>query len=175
METNRRTNEIVYSIRRLFAEETQNLCTYLDNYATSPRWSWIPIESFEIGISFHPLDDLRARRIDTFSRLFYSSTWNIMSRYGNILNLVGSRYKISPTPGRGEELLRTYLITRRNESKLVIYDFIGGIPNLINRRGPKRRRLASSRSIKYREGSFFCSENPFRPRSLLVSGLNKNN
>lgn len=79
------------------------------------------------------------------------------------------------TPGRGEKLLRTYLITRRNESKLVIYDFRNSIPNLINRRGPKRRRLASSRSIKYREGSFFCSENPFRPRSLLVSGLNKNN
>lgn len=143
METNRRTNEIVYSIRRLFAEETQNLCTYLDNYATSPRWSWIPIESFEIGIGFHPLDDLRARRIDTFSRLFYSSTWNIMSRYGNILNLVGSRYKISPTPGRGEELLRTYLITRRNESKLVIYDFVGGIRFQISSIGGDRRGVAS--------------------------------
>lgn len=110
-----------------------------------PSWLWIPIESFEIGIGFHVS---HVRRINTFSRSHFLR----VSRYGSILNL--DRIAIR---GREGELLRTYLITGRNESKPVIYDFNGEAEEFDSRshqsegteeaarRSPRaRRRLASS-------------------------------
>lgn len=142
-ETNRRTNKIVYSISVYSRRKRKTCVPYLDNYATS---SQLVMDTNRVLRNRYRLP--RVRRINTFSRSHFLR----VSRYGSILNL--DRIAIR---GREGELLRTYLITGRNESKPVIYDFNGEAEEFDSRshqsegteeaarRSPRaRRRLASS-------------------------------
>lgn len=121
--------------------ETQNLSWQLRNvFPAGYGYQYSPSKS--VSASIHWTTRFTCSSDSTHSRACTIPPRGSMSRYGSVLNLVGSRYEISPIPGREGELLRTYLITRHNESKLVIYDFNGearnSIPDLINRGGPQR-------------------------------------
>lgn len=143
-ETNRRTNKIVYSISVYSRRKRKTCVPYLDNYATS---SPLVMDTNRVLRNRYRLPRFTCSSDQHILALFLR-----VNRYGSILNL--DRIAIR---GREGELLRTYLITGRNESKPVIYDFNGEAEEFdfrshqsegteeAARRSPRaRRRLASS-------------------------------
>lgn len=140
------------SIRSVYSRRKRKTCVpYLDNYATS---SQLVMDTNRVLRNRYRLPSIGRTRFTCSSdqHILALALFLRVSRYGSILNL--DRIAIR---GREGELLRTYLITGRNESKPVIYDFNGEAEEFdfrshqsegteeAARRSPRaRRRLASS-------------------------------